>query len=64
MDVKGKYPSADGNLISTVLKQVESLSSRVLRYPNVAILSHSINQSINQSYTALSPMLEVAGIIF
>ena len=22
------------------------------------------NQSINQSYTALSPMLEVAGIIF
>ena len=41
MDVKGEYLGAGGNPISTALEQVQSLSPRVLTYPNAAILLHS-----------------------
>ena len=34
MDVKDEYLSAGGNPISTTLEQVQSLSTRVLTYPN------------------------------
>ena len=37
-DVKGDYVGASGNPISTALERVLSLSSRVLTYPNPAIL--------------------------
>ena len=40
MDAKGEYLGAGGNPISTALERVQSLSTRVLIYPNAAILLH------------------------
>ena len=41
-DVKGEYLGTGANPISTALERVRSLSSRVLTYPNAAILLHSL----------------------